>query len=363
MAARARLPRQPRDRRARATRRRSSRSAWSGRSRRGALDFEIDGVVVKVSDFELQRRLGAVGRDPRWAVAWKFPPTTAKTRLLAVALERRQVRRPAPVRRARAGPRRRRDGAHGDAPQRGGPRAQGPARRRRGDRAARRRRDPAGRLAGARTRSRTPTASRRRSRRRAARSAARRRSSREGAVFTNCPNLAVPGPPVAAAHALRLARRDGHRRPRREAASRCCSSAGLVRDAADLYELTRGAAARARRLRRDLGEAPDRRDRRLARAAVRARAVRDRHRGGRRGHRAQPGRAVRRHRPRCSRRRPEEIEATPGVGPKMAASIAEQLAEDATARADRAPARGRPAVRAGGRRAAGEGPLEGRRSC
>ena len=52
--------------------------------RRGGLDFEIDGVVVKVSDFELQRRLGAVGRDPRWAVAWKFPPTTAKTRLLAV---------------------------------------------------------------------------------------------------------------------------------------------------------------------------------------------------------------------------------------------------------------------------------------
>jgi DNA ligase (NAD+) len=52
--------------------------------RRGALDFEIDGVVVKVSDFELQRRLGAVGRDPRWAVAWKFPPTTAKTKLIAV---------------------------------------------------------------------------------------------------------------------------------------------------------------------------------------------------------------------------------------------------------------------------------------
>ncbi|HEX2702423.1 MAG TPA: NAD-dependent DNA ligase LigA, partial [Solirubrobacteraceae bacterium] len=52
--------------------------------RRGALDFEIDGVVVKVSDFELQRRLGAAGRDPRWAVSWKFPPTTAKTRLLAV---------------------------------------------------------------------------------------------------------------------------------------------------------------------------------------------------------------------------------------------------------------------------------------
>jgi len=49
--------------------------------RRGELDFEIDGVVVKVSDLELQRRLGTVGRDPRWAVAWKFPPTTAVTKL------------------------------------------------------------------------------------------------------------------------------------------------------------------------------------------------------------------------------------------------------------------------------------------
>ncbi|MGH2877292.1 MAG: NAD-dependent DNA ligase LigA [Solirubrobacteraceae bacterium] len=49
--------------------------------RRGELDFEIDGVVVKVNDLELQRRLGAVGRDPRWAIAWKFPPTIATTKL------------------------------------------------------------------------------------------------------------------------------------------------------------------------------------------------------------------------------------------------------------------------------------------
>ena len=53
--------------------------AWQ--ERRGALDFEIDGVVVKVDDVELQRRLGVVGRDPRWAIAWKFPPTTAVTTL------------------------------------------------------------------------------------------------------------------------------------------------------------------------------------------------------------------------------------------------------------------------------------------
>ena len=53
--------------------------AWE--DRRGSLEFEIDGVVVKVNQVELQRRLGAVGREPRWAIAWKFPPTTAVTKL------------------------------------------------------------------------------------------------------------------------------------------------------------------------------------------------------------------------------------------------------------------------------------------
>jgi DNA ligase (NAD+) len=49
--------------------------------RRGSLDFEIDGAVVKLNDTELQRRLGVVGREPRWAIAWKFAPTTAVTKL------------------------------------------------------------------------------------------------------------------------------------------------------------------------------------------------------------------------------------------------------------------------------------------
>jgi DNA ligase (NAD+) len=57
--------------------------AWQ--RRRGELEYEIDGAVVKVSDLELQRRLGSVGRDPRWAVAWKFPPTTAVTKLQRIA--------------------------------------------------------------------------------------------------------------------------------------------------------------------------------------------------------------------------------------------------------------------------------------
>ena len=53
--------------------------AWE--ERREHLDFEIDGVVVKVNDFAAQRELGVVGREPRWAIAFKFSPTTAVTRL------------------------------------------------------------------------------------------------------------------------------------------------------------------------------------------------------------------------------------------------------------------------------------------
>jgi DNA ligase (NAD+) len=49
--------------------------------RREQLDYEIDGVVVKVDERALWRELGVVGREPRWAIAWKFPPTTATTTL------------------------------------------------------------------------------------------------------------------------------------------------------------------------------------------------------------------------------------------------------------------------------------------
>ena len=47
--------------------------------RRDAQAFEMDGVVVKVDDLGLQADLGIVGREPRWAVAWKFPPQEAST--------------------------------------------------------------------------------------------------------------------------------------------------------------------------------------------------------------------------------------------------------------------------------------------
>lgn len=47
--------------------------------RRDSQAFEMDGVVVKVDDLGLQADLGIVGREPRWAIAWKFPPQEAST--------------------------------------------------------------------------------------------------------------------------------------------------------------------------------------------------------------------------------------------------------------------------------------------
>jgi DNA ligase (NAD+) len=52
--------------------------------RRHDVEHEIDGVVVKVDDFALQRRLGATSRAPRWAVAYKYPPEEAQTKLLDI---------------------------------------------------------------------------------------------------------------------------------------------------------------------------------------------------------------------------------------------------------------------------------------
>jgi len=46
---------------------------------RDTLDYEIDGVVVKVDSFQLQRELGEKSRSPRWAIAFKFPPRQACT--------------------------------------------------------------------------------------------------------------------------------------------------------------------------------------------------------------------------------------------------------------------------------------------
>lgn len=55
-------------------------------SRRHALPWEIDGLVVKLDEFELAARMGALSHAPRWAVAWKFSPPEASTRVLSITL-------------------------------------------------------------------------------------------------------------------------------------------------------------------------------------------------------------------------------------------------------------------------------------
>ena len=56
-------------------------------SRRPSLDYEIDGVVVKVAPLRLWPELGIIGeREPRWAIAYKFAPDLATTRLLEIRI-------------------------------------------------------------------------------------------------------------------------------------------------------------------------------------------------------------------------------------------------------------------------------------
>lgn len=54
--------------------------------RREELPYEADGVVIKANSIPIQERLGAVGREPRWAIAYKFPPLQATTKLLRIEI-------------------------------------------------------------------------------------------------------------------------------------------------------------------------------------------------------------------------------------------------------------------------------------
>jgi DNA ligase (NAD+) len=51
---------------------------------RHEVDHEIDGVVIKIDEVALQRRLGSTSRAPRWAIAYKYPPEEAQTKLLDI---------------------------------------------------------------------------------------------------------------------------------------------------------------------------------------------------------------------------------------------------------------------------------------
>jgi DNA ligase (NAD+) len=54
--------------------------------KREGLPYEADGVVIKINSLELQRRLGEVGREPRWAIAYKFPAMEATTKLISIEI-------------------------------------------------------------------------------------------------------------------------------------------------------------------------------------------------------------------------------------------------------------------------------------
>ncbi|WP_395657523.1 NAD-dependent DNA ligase LigA [Nocardioides sp.] len=56
----------------------------AGEHRHTIVPYEIDGVVIKVDDVTLQRRLGSTSRAPRWAIAFKYPPEEVNARLLEI---------------------------------------------------------------------------------------------------------------------------------------------------------------------------------------------------------------------------------------------------------------------------------------
>src|SRR5919198_3733910 len=223
--------------------------AWQ--DRRGNLEFEIDGVVVKVNEFELQRRLGVVGRDPRWAIAWKFPPTTKITTLKAVQWN---------------------VGKFGDL-------------------------HPFAELEPVHVGGVTVKLATLHNEEDIVRKDIRPGEDvivlRAGDVI---PQVLSPAPhvvearkraPVAAAQALCLARCDGHRRAGREA-GRPAAARRARQDAGGLLPPDGRAAARARGLWAGERRADGGQHRGQQGRPVRARALRDRPRGGRLRHRAQP---------------------------------------------------------------------------
>ena len=64
---------------------------------RNDIEHALDGIVVKLQDRDLQRRLGATSRAPRWAVAYKYPPEEVNTRLLDITVQVGRTGRITPV--------------------------------------------------------------------------------------------------------------------------------------------------------------------------------------------------------------------------------------------------------------------------
>ena len=84
-------------------------------TKRIELDYEIDGIVIKVDSFDQQRRLSELHGRPRWARAYKWAPMTAQTKLLQIHIRVGRTGALNPVGAARAGRGRRRDRLDRDA--------------------------------------------------------------------------------------------------------------------------------------------------------------------------------------------------------------------------------------------------------
>ncbi len=291
--------------------------------RRSELDYDIDGVVVKVDSFAEQELLGVVGRDPRWAVAFKF---AADHRRDAAARHRHQRGadgQPQPVRDARAGRRRRRRRQARDAAQRGRHPAQGHPHRRPRGRAARGRRDPAGR------RSADRAEGRQRARLRDAGELPRVRHAGRAGRGRGPPPLREPGCPSRGLEALR------------HFVSRGALDVdgvgdklvfrfwelGLVRRPSELYRLTVDDLLPLDGFRQSVGRERDRLDRRVAPTPVLARAVRARDPARRLRHGRGARAPLRQHGRRSAAAGLQEIEAVEGVGPIIADAVAAWFAD------------------------------------
>ena len=294
--------------------------------------------VVKVDSLEQQRRLGSTTHHPRWAIAFKFAARQATTVVEAIEVNVGKTGALTPVAKltpVRAG---RRDHPQRQPAQRGRDPPQGrPRRRHRADR-ARRRRDPVRRAGRASPSGRpTPCPFAFPERCPACGGVAFRP---EGEAYWRCTNSRLPGPAQGAAAALRLAARHGHRAPRGGGRSSSSSTAGCVKDFADLYTADRRPRSRElsawpRSRRENLVE----RDRRLAGRAGLARLLNAL--GIRHGRRARG--------PAAGRRASAALERlaaasggrrwprSHGIGPQIARSVAQVLRRpDEPARARRA---------------------------
>ena len=194
---------------------------------RHAVEHEIDGVVVKVDEVAVQRRLGSTSRAPRWAIAFKYPPEEVTTKLLDIQVNVGRTGRVTPFAVMEPVKVSGSTVEHGHPAQRRRGRAQGRADRRHRGAAQGRRRHPRGRRAGGRPARRHASASSSCRRLPGVRHAASAGAGgRQRHPLPQHPVL--PGPAARAAVPRRRPRRLRHRGAGLRGGGRRCSTAGVV---------------------------------------------------------------------------------------------------------------------------------------